>query len=89
MTLHLEQQKKIIYIYTLALTYDLTLMQMANSSINHNEAYQMSIRIFLCLEQREVKYSAVSDKKIPPIPSVNKMFLNDSCYIFKIQFIFK
>lgn len=67
MTLCLEQ--KYIYIYTLALTYDLTLMQMANSSINHNEAYQMSIRIFLCLEQREVKYSAVSDKKNTSYPT--------------------
>lgn len=67
MTLCLEQ--KYIYVYTLALTYDLTSMQMANSSVNHNEAYQTSIRIFLCLEQREVKYSAVSDKKNTSYPT--------------------
>lgn len=57
----------------LALIYDLKLTQITNSSISHNAACQNSRRIFLCLEQSQVKYSTTSDKKILSIPSLNKI----------------
>lgn len=58
------------------LTFHQKLIQIANSSVNHNAAWQNSIGIFLCLEQSEVKYSAVNDKKMLYIPLLNMIMVN-------------